>query len=126
MITDRDIEKLKQVFATKEDLKDFATKKDLQSMEERFNRKFATKEDISKFPTKDEMRTEIHNQILPVQLELQVIKTKVMKVDVDLTKFKEELLSEMQNLRDDMHATTPGYGDRLEEHHQRLLVLENS
>ena len=41
MITDADIEKLKKVFATKEDLKEFITKEDLKQ--------FVTKNDIILF-----------------------------------------------------------------------------
>jgi ABC-type Fe3+/spermidine/putrescine transport system ATPase subunit len=46
MITDSDIKKLKAVFATKDDLKQFATKDDLVGMEKRQNQKFATKDDL--------------------------------------------------------------------------------
>lgn len=47
MITDQDIEKLKQVFATKEDINRFATIDDLD--------RFATKEDLDRFATKDDL-----------------------------------------------------------------------
>lgn len=47
MITDKDIQKLKSVFATKDDLGKFATKDDLK--------KFATKDDLKKFATKDDL-----------------------------------------------------------------------
>jgi hypothetical protein len=43
-ITDKDVEKLKGTFATKEDLNRFATKEDLN--------RFATKEDLNKLETK--------------------------------------------------------------------------
>lgn len=69
MITDNDIKKLKQTFATKEDLKGFATKDDL----------------------------------------------------ID---FKDAILHEIQNLRDDVTVTT-GYRDTLEDHEDRLEVIES-
>ena len=47
-ITDKDVTKLKEVFATKEDLKRFATKEYLK--------RFATKDDLQQFATKDELR----------------------------------------------------------------------
>lgn len=40
MITDRDIKKMKTIFATKDDLKQYASKKDLRSMEGRIINKF--------------------------------------------------------------------------------------
>lgn len=40
MITNKDVEKLKETFATKEDLKQFATKKELQSFKKEVNQKF--------------------------------------------------------------------------------------
>ncbi len=69
MITDNDIKKLKQTFATKEDLKGFATKDDL----------------------------------------------------ID---FKDAILHEIQNLRDDVTVTT-GYRDTLEDHEDRPEVIES-
>lgn len=41
----------------------------------------------------------------------------------DIYKFKDEILGEIQNLRDDMQVTR-GYGDRIEEHEERITALE--
>ncbi len=46
-ITNKDVDKLKEVFETKEDLKRFATKDDLN--------KFATKDDLKRFATRDDL-----------------------------------------------------------------------
>ena len=46
MITDIDIKKMKRIFATKEDLKKFATKKDFELLSNKFDKKFATKDQI--------------------------------------------------------------------------------
>ena len=46
-ITDKDIKKLSEVFATKKEIERFATKDDLA--------KFATKEDLAGFATKDDL-----------------------------------------------------------------------
>jgi hypothetical protein len=46
MITDADIQKLKKVFATKDDL---------LGMEKRFNKKFATKDDLKAYATKEDL-----------------------------------------------------------------------
>ncbi len=68
MITNADITKLKAVFATKEDLKQCATKN-------------------------------------------------------DLINFKDVILHEIQNLRDDLTVAT-GYRDALEDHEDRLETIE--
>lgn len=77
MITDHDIEKLKKVFATKEDLKEFVTKGDLKQ--------FVTKNDI--------------------------------------ISFKDQILHEIQKLRDDV-AIVVGYRDMIEDHEIRIGTLE--
>jgi len=56
MITDADINILKTVFATKEDLKGFATKDDLQKMESGIRHDMATKDDLKRFATKDDLK----------------------------------------------------------------------
>ncbi len=48
MITDRDIKKMKTIFATKDDLKGFTTKDDLK--------RFATKDDLKQYATKKDFR----------------------------------------------------------------------
>ena len=48
MITDKDVTKLKKVFATKDDLKQFAKKDDLKN--------FATKDDLKQFAKKDDLK----------------------------------------------------------------------
>ena len=41
----------------------------------------------------------------------------------DIYKFKDEILGEIQNLRDDIQVTK-GYGDRIEDHEERISALE--
>ena len=56
-ITDKDIEKLKGAFATKEDLDRFATKEDLKRFATKEDlKRFATKEDLKRFATKDDLQ----------------------------------------------------------------------
>lgn len=64
MITDTDITKLKKTFATKEDLKKFATKKDLSDMRKDFKKVFATKEDLAG------VRDELKEDIADIHVEL--------------------------------------------------------
>ncbi len=54
MITDADIKKLSKIFATKDELKKFATKDDLFDLELRVNRKIETLE--SNMATKSDMQ----------------------------------------------------------------------
>ena len=42
----------------------------------------------------------------------------------DIYKFNDEILGEIQNLRDDMHVTK-GYGDSIEDHDERISALEH-
>jgi hypothetical protein len=57
MITDADVEKLKDTFATKDDLKAFATKDDLKAFATKDDLKaFATKDDLKAFATKDDLK----------------------------------------------------------------------
>ena len=53
MITDVDIEKLKQVFPTRDELKGFATKDDLNDMRNDLN---DMRNDLTRFATKDDLK----------------------------------------------------------------------
>ncbi len=56
-ITNKDIDKLKEAFATKEDLKRFATKEDLKRFATKDDlKRFATKDDLKRFATKDDLK----------------------------------------------------------------------
>jgi len=46
------------------------------------------------------------------------------EVKDDIYRFKDEILGEIQNLRDDMQVTK-GYGDRIENHEERITSLEH-
>jgi len=87
MITDKDIEKLKKVFATKDDL---------IGMEERFDKKFATKDDLKKelkaYATKDDLKKELSAYATKDDLKVYATKN-------DLLRLKGDLLGEMSKLR---------------------------
>ena len=91
MITDSDIAKLKEVFATKEDL--------------------------------DHQTGIISRYKQETLLEMHRIRT---GLESKMHNLEANLLSELQNTRKHVTAITPGYGDRLEEHHQRLKVVEDA
>ena len=80
MITDTDIQKLKQVFVTKEDLKHFATKKDLE--------RFATKDDItdikkelSNYATKDDLKETTSILVHQMTMVIEVVGKLSDKID---------------------------------------------
>jgi hypothetical protein len=66
MITDQDVEKLKETFATKEDLANFATKEDLANL----SNVFATKNEFQ------ELKEDVHD----LKENMQVVVTNVDKI----------------------------------------------
>ena len=96
MLTSSDIQKLKEVFATKqdferfatkEDLKGFATKKDLES--------FATKKDLEKFATKKALNETTNDLLELIQLTSKELKD-------DIASLRVEILHEIKGLREDI------------------------
>lgn len=54
---------------------------------------------------------------------IHIFKQEAQKTRSDISTFKDEILGEIQNLRDDMEVTR-GYGDRIEDHEERISTLE--
>ncbi|MDA1316840.1 MAG: hypothetical protein O3B87_02330 [bacterium] len=110
MITDADIQKLAQVFATKDDLKgmeanirrDMATKDDLK--------RFATKDDLERFASKDDLE----------QMQETIINT--MKEEV-LGIY--ELLGEQSDSADKMLQEQRGHRVAIGDFEKRIQVLEH-
>jgi hypothetical protein len=144
MITDKDIQKLKAVFATKDDLinmehrfdSKFATKDDLINMEHRFDSKFATKNDLKNFATKDDLKNfatkdDLKNFATKDDLKsfqqtlLLQLQENSNKLENKMNTLEINILSELEKHRMNVLVTTEGYGDRLEEHHQRLKKIED-
>lgn len=70
--------------ASKDDLKDYTTKEDLKSFEERANERFATKEDIASINE----RLDYHSALLvTIQQDLADVKTSLAELE---KKWKEE------------------------------------
>jgi gas vesicle protein len=84
------------------------TNTDLKKMKE----VFLVKSDLTDF--RAVVREEVRDELTQFKKEIYE----------DMKGLQSELLSEMQNLRDDLHISTDGYGDRLEEHNQRLRKVE--
>jgi hypothetical protein len=99
MITDADINKMKKVFATKDDLKKFVTKDE--------SKKFATKEDL-----------------LNVSTELiRSFRSELSGLKEDIINFKDSILTEIIELREDVAVVT-GYRNLIEDHDKRIEKLE--
>jgi hypothetical protein len=90
MITDADIEKLKQVFATKDDL---------LSMEARMDRKYATKRDLDRFATKDDL-----NDIRTEMQAMEKRMTKKFAIKEDFHTLEQSLRSEIRLESSALHA----------------------
>ena len=66
--------------------------------------------------------TSLLNASLESRFDGKLIKFKE-EIKDNIYKFKDEILVEIQNLRDDMQVTR-GYGDRIENHEERISALE--
>ncbi|MEA2701522.1 MAG: hypothetical protein QOE22_231 [Candidatus Parcubacteria bacterium] len=82
MITDRDITKLKSVFATKDDLTAFATKKDLNA--------FATKGDLTAFATKGDMAT-LATAVARIETNTNGLQERMARVEVGVSDLNESV-----------------------------------
>ena len=71
MITDVDIEKLKQVFPTRDELKGFATKDDLNDMRNDLN---DMRNDLTRFATKDDLKEMEQRMTKTIDQELKPLK----------------------------------------------------
>ena len=121
MITDKDVKKLKEVFATKDDLKTFATKDDLKT--------FATKDDLKTFATKDDLKT------FATKDDLKDINKKIDKLDGRIKNGFESLAKDVMTViemigdnnqkLDKINAKTTDHDDILGNHDRRLDKIED-
>lgn len=131
MITDQDIEKLKQVFATKDDLNRFATKADfdrfvtkddLHALERGIRQDMATKDDLAgirqdmqRFATKEDVESIVTNAIERNNTGLlQGINTII------------DMIGEINDRTDTNTAEVKTQRVILGEHEERLQALEKA
>lgn len=100
MITDRDIEKLKAVFATKDDLNRFATKDDLKN--------FATKDDLTDLVSHKYFHTELNAQLNKFATE--IIEFTQTCISTSIRTSQQETVNEIKEYIDDAfgHLRRPG------------------
>jgi len=133
MITDADIKKLSKVFMTKKDLKDtlapYATKKDLKDTLAPYVTKKDLKVSLAPYLTKKDLeislipfssRNELEATTVEIIKYIGEVKTELKN---DILTFKDQILFEINKLRDDVTVTT-GYRDMIEDHDVRIGKLE--
>ena len=106
MLTDKDIQKLKTVFATKDDFKGFATKDDLKD--------FATKDDLKGFATKDDLKG------FATKDDFEYLKVKVSNIESIVIKLDEKI--EKIDKRD--FEDSSALASTVLDHDRRIKVLE--
>jgi hypothetical protein len=84
MITDKDVEKLKETFATKEDLKQFATKEEMKNFKEEIIRHFDVVAEDIKSSNKLAAEQVSANTEKLAKHEKRIEKLETLKTDISL------------------------------------------
>ena len=115
MITNKDIEKMKKVFATKDDLKNFATKNDIKGINQEMNR-FATKEDIKKelqkYATKENFKDLNKDLIRKIDQVRKDLNEKSDKIILTLAEDIGDVIGEVREIKDELKGTRVALGDQ--------------
>lgn len=77
------------------------------------------------FVTKDEMVKIVADLMDVMKLQFQSTQTEMKALRNDIIGFKDEILHEISDLRDDVTVTT-GYRDLIEDHEDRITKLEKT
>lgn len=130
MITNADIEKLKQVFPTKEDLRRYVTKDDLKSELKRFVTKNDLKNELKSFATKDDLKSELKKYATKEDLKNHPTHDWMQNIINQLIKTMAEMF-EAQNERldkrfDEIHNDIVAHQRQLDNHETRILKIEKT
>ncbi len=133
MITDADIKKLSKVFMTKKDLKvaliPYSTRKDLKTVLAPYSTKkdlvvtlapYSTKKDLEALLVPYSTKKELEAITIELIKYIGEVKTELKN---DILTFKDQILFEINKLRDDITVTT-GYRDMIQDHESRIETLE--
>jgi hypothetical protein len=119
-LTNKDIEKLKTIFATKEDLFGFATKEDLA--------RFATKEDLSRFATKEDLaRFVTKAEFAELKANVQDLNTGFQVLNNRMLINFDAVFKELQSIRQELVSFLGLYrrhDEQLINHEGRIAKLE--
>ena len=115
MLTDIDIQKIikanKEIFTTKDDLKEFATKDDLK--------KFATKDDLKEFATKDDLKE------FATKDDLDKTSTLLIK-EIFTTKDKiSKRLDDVDEKFNNLHTAIDSYAQKSDSYFQEMVMLSH-
>ena len=103
VLTNEDIQKLKEIFATKADLDKFATKEDLK--------RFVTREDLNRFATKEDLEK---NRTQIKQDTLEVVKKALAENNRELGK----IFGDLQEIYDGRYASKTEFEQLKKEVHE--------
>ena len=118
MITDKDIQKLKTVFATKEDLNSFSTKDDLKN--------FATKDDLKNFATKDDLeKLEIRTgeSFIDVKDKIDNLENQFKDLKNEVISMEDHIIKEIQSMKLDQQASL-SHRREIADHETRITKIE--
>ena len=103
------------------------TKKDLQEIGKLVADTVTVLNDVLRKELKGDMsnlRAEMKEDMSNLRAEMKEDMSNLRaEMKEDIYKFKDEILGEIQDFRDDM-TVTKGYGDKIENHEERISVLE--
>jgi len=122
-ITDKDVAKLKKVFATKDDLKNFTTKDDLKN----FVTKDDLKNELKSFATKDELISTKWELINKIDNLKQDLKQEITEKYDKILDGQDYLIKKVETA---LQETKVAYGqykqqeNKLADHENRIKVIE--
>lgn len=73
-LTTADIDLLRGIFATKDDLAQFATKDDVKEIVKEETKHFTTKDDLTQFATREYLDKTLDNKLAPLKKDIKKIK----------------------------------------------------
>ena len=95
----------------------FATKKDIDNLKT----VMLTKKDAKNFSTKQDLKRMVDAIVLQmVEMNKKIIK----EIHNDILSFKDEIVHDYVKVQDDF-VVVKGWGDKIEDHEQRMVRLEN-
>ena len=135
MITDNDVKKLKEAFATKDDLKKLLTKEDGKKfltkedgkkfLTKEDGKKFLTKEDGKKFATKDdleELELRVAKSFAETQHQIFNIQNTMVTRDEFIT-LEDHMLGQIKTLFDE-NLVRSEHRREIDDHEKRITKLE--
>lgn len=129
VITDKDIQKLKSVFATKDDLKNFSTKNESKKFATKNDlKRFATKEDLKRFATKEDLdKLEIRTgqSFIEVKERIDGLEDQFKDLKSEVLRMEDHIIKEIKSMQLDLQVAT-SHRRELDNHETRITKLERN